>query len=440
MITGKSLNRTTRVWKRLIVLAVTVVLCSSAAGQAKPAPQPVNLEFVQTEIQTVLSALAATVGFNLVVAPGVTGLVDVHLNQVDWETALNTLVSANGYRYFWNNDVLVVLADDGTSVEGLAHRIVHLKYADPAMIQTALTSVLSSRGKIELVGGATPAASTKSAAEPHPMIILTEAPHRMEMVISLITELDIPRPQFEIGVKFVETDAESDLGVGFSWPTRISARLSDRDERGSSTDNQEQTPASAKYPIPDEKFWKFGTLSIGELSGFLEYMKQTGSGRLLSDPRVSVVENEQATMEVVTTIPIETLTRFTEGAVVQDIVDFQELDVGITLAVKARLNDNGEITLEVEPEVEEITGFTGPVDNQRPITAKRGVKTTVRVKDGETLVIGGLVRETEFNTKSKVFLLGDIPLLGALFTHNSKQTEKTDLMIFITPRVISSAG
>ncbi len=429
-----------RVCNRLIVMAVIVIICCSAMVHAKPAPQPVNLEFVQTEIQTVLSALAATVGFNLVVAPGVTGRVDVHLNQVDWETALNTLVSANGYRYFWNDDVLVVLADDGTSVEGLAHRVVHLKYADPAMIQTALASVLSSRGKIELVGGVTPGASTETATEPHPMIILTEAPHRIETVSSLIAELDVPRPQFEIGVKFVETDAESDLGVGFSWPTRISATVSNRDETSSGSGNQEQSPAAAKYPIPDEKIWNFGTLSIGELNGFLEYMKQTGSGRLLSDPRVSVVENQRATMEVVTTIPIETLTRFTEGAVVQDIVDFQELDVGITLAVKARLNDNGEITLEVEPEVEEITGFTGPVDNQRPITAKRGVKTTIRVKDGETLVIGGLVRETEFNTKSKVFLLGDIPLLGSLFTHNSKQTEKTDLMIFITPRVIPPAG
>ncbi|GAB4326656.1 MAG: hypothetical protein Kow0074_21470 [Candidatus Zixiibacteriota bacterium] len=424
----------------VLAIALAVTLSAGMSVSAKPAPQPVDLQFTQTEIQTVLSALAATVGFNLVVAPGVDGIVDVHLSGVDWETALNTLISANGYRYFWNDDVLVVLADDGTSVEGLEHRVVHLKYAEPAMVQSALKNALSTRGKIELVGGFEGAASGKPAGKPQPTIILTEAPHRIETVLSLISSLDVPRPQFEIGVKFVETDAESDLGVGFSWPTRVSATVSDRSEQSNSTDEQNQNPASATYPIPDEKIWNFGTLSVGELSGFLEFMKQSGSGRILSDPRVSVVENERATMEVVTTIPIETLSRFTEGAVVQDIVDFQELDVGITLAVRPRLNDNGEITLEVEPVVEEITGFTGPANNQRPITAKRGVKTTIRVKDGETLVIGGLVRETEFKAKSKIFLLGDIPILGALFTHSSTQTEKTDLLIFITPRIIPAAG
>ena len=94
------------------------------------------------------------------------------------------------------------------------------------------------------------------------------------------------------------------------------------------------------------------------------------------------------------------------------------------------------MTLDVEPVVEEITGFTGPVDNQRPITSKRTVRTTVRVMNNETVVIGGLVRETDISNKSKVFLLGDIPILGALFTHHKISKEKTDLLIFITPRVL----
>ena len=83
-----------------------------------------------------------------------------------------------------------------------------------------------------------------------------------------------------------------------------------------------------------------------------------------------------------------------------------------------------------------VTGFTGPAENQRPITSKRTVRTMVRVKNNETVVIGGLVRETDISTKSKVFLLGDIPLLGALFTHHKIEKQKTDLLIFITPRLI----
>jgi type II secretory pathway component GspD/PulD (secretin) len=130
------------------------------------------------------------------------------------------------------------------------------------------------------------------------------------------------------------------------------------------------------------------------------------------------------------------LNRFSEGGTIQDIVSFQDLDVGITLSVTPRMNENGFVTLDVEPVVEEITGFTGPAENQRPITSKRTVRTIVRVQNNETVVIGGLVRETDISTKSKVFLLGDIPLLGALFTHHKVEKQKTDLLIFITPRLI----
>lgn len=419
--------------------AALLVVMGMHVALAKPAPQSVDLDFTQTDVQTVLSALAASVGFNLVIGSGVEGSIDVHLSGVDWETALNTLVSAHGFQYFWNDDVLVVMAADADSREGLVHKVVRLKYADPVTIQNALSGILSKRGKIELVAPPSEQNSQEKTL-PRSTIIVTEVPHRIDDVLGLIESLDTALPQFEIGVKFVETDVDAEQGVGFSWPTRVSARVSDDAENSTSStgSNTTQQNAAAKYPIPDGKIWKLGTLSIDQLNGFIEFMQQNGTGRILSDPSVSVLENEKATMKVVTTIPIQTLTRFSEGAIIQDIVDFQDLDVGISLTVVPRLNDAGEITLDVEPVVEEITGFTGPADNQRPITAKRSVKTSVRVGDGQTLVIGGLVKETEFSTKSSVFFLGKIPILGALFTHNSVQKQKTDLLIFITPRLLPS--
>ena len=86
--------------------------------------------------------------------------------------------------------------------------------------------------------------------------------------------------------------------------------------------------------------------------------------------------------------------------------------------------------------MEDIISFTGPANNQRPITSKRSVETQVRMKDGETMVLGGLIKDNEVKTVRKVWLLGDIPLLGALFRHTTKQKAKTDLMILITPHII----
>jgi len=100
------------------------------------------------------------------------------------------------------------------------------------------------------------------------------------------------------------------------------------------------------------------------------------------------------------------------------------------------INENDLITLDVHPMLEEIIGFTGPADLQQPITSKREVQTTVTVKDGETLVLGGLIKETNTKAVEKVWLLGDIPLIKYLFSTTSTKKEKTDLLIFITPKIM----
>ncbi|MEW5875760.1 MAG: hypothetical protein AB1752_11350 [Candidatus Zixiibacteriota bacterium] len=420
----------------VVFLAISLVAIHQAP--AKPQPQPVDLQFSRTDIQIVLSALASSVGVNLVMGAGVEGPIDVQLTGVDWETALSTIVSAHGFHYFWNDEVLVVLAGDQGSPDGLEHQVVTLRYADPVSVRAALANALSSRGKIDVVGSGE-STGVPESIRPRPVLVVTEVAHRMPELLRLISSLDVAVPQFEISVKFVETDLDESSAAGISWPTRIDATLSDREGAESGTEGTTRIPPAAEYPIPDGKIWRFGTFSVEQLSAFVEFMRRKGSARILSDPRVTVLENEKAVMKVLTTIPVQTLNRFTEGAIIEDIVDFQDLEVGITLTVVPRLNEDGQITLDVEPVVEEITGYTGPVDNQRPITATRSVKTNVRVADGETLVLGGLVKENKFTTKNRVFLLGDIPILGALFSHTTVESEKSDLLIFITPRLLTAA-
>jgi type IV pilus assembly protein PilQ len=420
------------------VLAGTIlalILFSASGAIAKPGAKEVSLRFSATPIPIVLRTLAEQVGFDLVVGPGIEATVDVNLNNVPWETALDAVLSSNGLTYHWRDNVLVVLA---TTAEGggyLEHQVVTLKYANPTAVKTILTGLLKPPAKAELLQPVASAAPGAPVAGIPPVLVVSETPQAMSGILALIDSLDVARPQFEIEVKFVETTLDDKMGVGFSWPTRVSATMSLGDESTDGTSTEATGPA-AEYNVPDGKIWKFGTLNVAQLSGFMEMLNQKGKSKLLSDPRVTVVESERAVMRVATTIPVQTLNRFSEGGTIQDIVSFQDLDVGITLAVTPRMNENGFVTLDVEPVVEEITGFTGPAENQRPITSKRTVRTMVRVQNNETVVIGGLVRETDISTKSKVFLLGDIPLLGALFTHHKIEKQKTDLLIFITPRLI----
>jgi len=419
-------------------MAVMIWAAAASLAGAKPGPGTVTMRFVQTELPIVLRAMASQVGFDLVVSPGVDAKIDVDLNKVEWETALAAIASANQLTYQWRDNVLVVMAGGSDGGGTLEHEVVNLRYADPTAVKTLLNSIIQPPGKAELLSIAPATGTTPTGpvtATVPPVLVISETPQGMGSILTLIDSLDVPRPQFEIEVKFVETTLDDRMGVGFSWPTAIGGTIA-TEATSTSTATTINQPA-AKYNIPDGKIWKFGTLSVDQLSGFMEMLNQKGKSKLLSDPRVTVVESERAVMRVGTTIPVQTLNRFSEGGTIQDIVSFQDLDVGITLAVTPRLNDSSNITLDVEPVVEEITGYTGPVDNQRPITSKRTVRTTVRVKDNQTVVIGGLVRETNISTNSKLFLLGDIPILGELFTHRKIEKQKTDLLMFITPRLLT---
>jgi len=412
-------------------MAASLLTCPHA--YAKPGAKDVSLRFSATPIPIVLRTLAEQVGFDLVVGPGIESTVDVNLNNVPWETALDAVLSSNGMTYHWRDNVLVVLATSADGGGYLSHQVVTLRYANASAVKTILTGILKPPSKAELLQAVATTPGSGGGSVP-PVLVISEAPQAMPAILALIDSLDVARPQFEIEVKFVETSLDNKMGVGFSWPTRVSATLSSESQSGDGT--TETGGPAAEYDIPDGKIWKFGTLNVAQLSGFLEMLNQKGKSKLLSDPRVTVLESERAVMRVATTIPVQTLNRFSEGGTIQDIVSFQDLDVGITLSVTPRMNEGDYMTLDVEPVVEEITGFTGPPENQRPITSKRTVRTVVRVKNNETVVIGGLVRETDISTKSKLFLLGDIPILGALFTHHKIEKQKTDLLIFITPHLI----
>jgi type II secretory pathway component GspD/PulD (secretin) len=168
----------------------------------------------------------------------------------------------------------------------------------------------------------------------------------------------------------------------------------------------------------------------------LNFLKHRSNSKLLSNPRLTTVENEPATISVQTTFPIQTINRLSEGAVVQDIVTFQDKDIGLSLKVTPRINDDSSVTLHVNTVVEEIIDMVGPTNNQRPETSQRSATTTVVVGNNQTIALGGLLKENRIETEDKVFFLGSIPILGKLFSNKRTQTQTTDLMILITPKIM----
>ena len=254
---------------------------------------------------------------------------------------------------------------------------------------------------------------------------------------SLLDRLDIARRLISIDVKIIETTIDDKSQLGFSWPTSVGATLGDGVSGGDESDAETGMGNLTGTYDPNNGNWNWGTLSVDQARLFLDFLKQNGNSQLLSDPHVTVIENHPAIIKAETIIPIPTVNRFSEGGATQDIMTFQDEEIGISLHVTPRINEGNRITLDVFPQVEHITGFSGPSDNQKPITASRSIKTTIIVNDGETVALGGMLEETEIIRTQKVPLLGSIPIIGKLlFTHNSKEMSTTDLIILITPRII----
>jgi general secretion pathway protein D len=179
----------------------------------------------------------------------------------------------------------------------------------------------------------------------------------------------------------------------------------------------------------------FGTLDFSQLRAVLEILKSSSDTKIISNPHITTLNNQEAKILVGTKVPIP-IYQFSTETGTRVISGYEEEKVGVGLTVIPSVNEKDYITLALKPTVEEITGWTGP-DNERPIIATRSAETKVMIKNDQTLVMGGLISEKKIKARRKVPILGNIPVLDFLFSWKSDILDKTELLIFITPHIIT---
>jgi type II secretory pathway component GspD/PulD (secretin) len=414
-----------------MILAVSLLVAATALGADTSLLQLLNnkisLNMDKSPVADVVRMLAKQNGLNVTVAGEVQGSVSMVLTDVPLADALNAILLPNNCTWYLRDDVMVVKPANYLAEDERVTFVSRLKYISGQQASQATTMLLSTGGKIEVLADPNVAEDKKTTPT---LLVVSDRKSVVDQVLRVIKELDVPEPQLNIEVKLVETSLTVDDKLGFNWPESYNLLF------GNPPSDANSFPALASHALDGGK-WIWGTFSAATVQTALDVMLKTGNSKLLSDPNLTTVSNKPAEIMITTTIPIQTLNRFTEGAVLQDIVSFQDLDVGIILRVTGRVNDSGLITMSVNPVIEEITGFTGPTDNQRPITAKREMNTNVRVKDGETLVMGGLLLDSKVVTIKRLPGLGSIPFVGRVFQHRSTRNEKTDLTVFITPKIVA---
>ncbi|MFQ5675154.1 MAG: secretin N-terminal domain-containing protein [bacterium] len=398
-------------------------------------PEKITLDVNSATLSNVLRLIAKQSGVNIIAGPD-TAFVTVSLKDVTVKEALDLVVKANGFEYIVENGIVLVKPRDKFQAPELVTKVYRLKYVDANNLKNSVSQFLSSQAKVEVYYHGYQREQSEEERRANPRndrsstLIVTDSKANIEQLNAMVEALDVPTPQIMIEAKLLEISPQHEQKLGINWSKTINAQVF-REVLLPSGTPQRQT---AEIPLTGGSI-SYGTLTIDEYSAVIDFLNQNTNSKLVSNPRILAMDNQEARISVGTTFPIPQINRGVGGQ--GDVVTFQYRDINIALNVTPHVSDDDMITLFVNPEVEEVIGEVSAGGNTAPITSKRTVETVVNLRNNETMVIGGLIRENTIDTISKVWFLGDIPLIGNFFRHKTKMKKQTDLLIFITPRLVS---
>ena len=353
------------------------------------------------------------------------------------------IVSAGPLQLKQIQDMVAELDIPPDSIASGRLRAVFLNYlkAEDAAVQ--LTTLLDKRTEVDARDRIAVEADVANNA-----ILVDASPLAFTSVKELLEQIDRPQQQVLVEVMIVEVTDVNSLELGVEWATI------DQPQDGTTTVIGRSTPGEADLItdlIRQQTFpqgFTFGlargtvTLPNGTEVAQLPFLLRALDGRrdvnILSNVPLRTQNNAEASVSVVNNIPI--LTSVIEGGAGDNrdvIQNIERLDVGIQLTVKPQVNPNKEITLELNPVIEAIVQQTSGGVELTPTIARREVKSTVTLADQSTVVISGLMREDVVEEVNQVPVLGSIPIIGALFRSTSERKEKTNLLIFVTPYLVT---
>lgn len=441
----------------MIVMCVTtinVVWAATAEEEVRPEllspvqqrmQQEVSVDFLDTPISDVLSIMAKQANVDIIKSPKVEGTVTATLTDVPLAEALSNILESHGYTYLTTENIIRVLPKDEIFEvqERMDSRVFRITYADVTEVAKALKDFLSDRGSIS----SNPGTSN---------IIVADTESKIKAIEKFIEEIDRVTPQIIVDAKIYDISSTDNLDLGIEWQMGTNTGYLD-----GTTAYQNGTPltsglgntaqSSTTNPFGAGVF--SGLTSKTDTIGLLRYgiindsmnidfsvraSQEDIRAKLLANPRIMVLDNQEAEIKIIEEIPYQELTESSAGGSI-GTTNFR--DVGVELRVTPHLTRDGLIRMSLNPKFSvqtgdvQLTGASTAVSPQ-PIVASREERTVTLIKDGQTVVIGGLKKKDVSQRINKIPLLGDIPLVGLLFRSEGEATVNSELVIFITPHVI----
>lgn len=406
-----------------LVIAIGIVMPAGAQNESG-SNTLITLAADNASVSEVLRILAERSNLNIVVAPEVQGrTITIQIRNTPFEEALNLVVRAAGLGYERvGNSILVADITRLDAPTGEVTKVFDLQYANghdlSEMLQMLTHDIATNTNGTQLV-----MRGTQSAIE------------QAENVVSV---LDQKPALVLLEARLIEVNTTALLEAGIDWE-KITKYTEVFTEGNQGESPYQTVPENIDYVKADEGQDFFRQMASFEVT--LDALITDGTARLLSNSKVLTVAGEPAEIFSGETVPVVITSLQSPGQVggVLQTVQLEKIDVGVKLQIVPRVSDQGYITALVSPEVSRIVAFVGP-DDDLPETSTRRASALVRVRDGQKIFLGGLLSEEKRSTVKKVPLLGQIPLVGLLFQHHRVETVRLDLVIEITPRIVTDEG
>jgi type IV pilus assembly protein PilQ len=399
--------------------------------------KPISLNFQRAELGAVLNAFAQFTGLNIVASEKVRGAVSLRLDKVPWRVAFDTLLDVNGLAMERHGNVVWVapIADlaarerqrfeahaRAADLEPLASRTFELHYAHAEDVRRILTGsgnqrVLSRRGAV--------------TADPRTnLLFVTDLEGRLAQIAALLASVDRPTRQVLIEARIVEGEHgfSRDLGVRLS----MAGTNADGTTRGLHGGKEGLVYDLSARPITGfdaatAGLTLFAAGATRLLNVELSALEAEGRGEIVSSPRVVTADRMKAVVEQGTELPYQ-------AKVGQGVSGVQFRRATLKLEVEPQIMPDGRVVLDLDVAKDSV----GEQTDAGPAINTKHVQTRVEVEDGGTVSIGGIYATDGRDDVTRVPVLGKIPLIGALFRHRAHRDQRSELAVFITPRVVQT--
>ena len=432
--------------KYLILLVVILgIICSNIISVSAN-----ELEAVDVDIRNLLTSIALANNLNIVISDEVQGNVSVKLSNINAQDMIKIIAENNNYMYKFKDNVIYISKGD----KDINLYTVQINYLELDKIAQTINLMLTGNlpDKIDDKDKKTAINNKVMIDESENTISFYGTLKQYEQIKNFLQEQDKPQKQvlLEAKVTAIQKDAAKDLGVSWEW-----SKLPQSPEHEITYDtvkhtviNEDGTKEEITDYLPvDEVTRKWnddenipGVIRFGKgVDGYpyefyyaakIDALISDGKANIFAKTNITTIQGKEAVINIGSEVPVPTVS--TTNSTTTTSIKYRE--AGIILKCTPRVNEDGIITVKVHTEV------SSPMyveDMKAYRFQKRSADTIVRLKDGQTMVIGGLIGSDEAKQMSKIPFLGDIPILGNLFKHIQKSKSDTEVMIFLTAREVN---